>query len=240
MGLSLTARRLHVQLGAAGGHRPQPRTLFDIAELDLAAGQSLVLYGPSGSGKTTLLNLLGGLQHLPGAQIVWGSDEASAFAQTQDLMQLDSTARDRWRLQNAGLVFQQFQLFATMTVLDNVLSPYRLDHWRCPPQAQVRALSLLDQLGIDARARTGQLSRGEQQRVAIARTLVRQPKLVLADEPTASLDPATATQVMDILIEQCRQRQVTLVVATHDTTLAPRFDHAMRLHQHQLSSWVSP
>jgi putative ABC transport system ATP-binding protein len=240
MGLSLAARRLHVQLEAEiVGHRAL-RSLFNIDSLDLAGGESLALYGPSGSGKTTLLNLLAGLQQQSGAEIVW-SDMASAPHPNRqhDIMQLRGSARETWRLKHAGLVFQQFQLFGAMTALENVLTPYRFDHWRCPPQAHLRAAELLDQFGIEASARTGRLSRGEQQRVAIARALVREPAVVLADEPTASLDPRTASHVMDILIQECSHRKVTLIVATHDATLAPRFDHALALHNGQLMPMAS-
>ena len=235
MGLSLTACRLHVQLTAEAGGHQELRSLFKIDSLGLAGGKSLALYGPSGSGKTTLLNLLAGLQQHQGAEIVWSDSTLAphAFIQ-QDITQLRGSARETWRLKHVGLVFQQFQLFGTMTALENVLTPYRFDHWRCPPQARLRAIELLHQLGVKALATTGRLSRGEQQRVAIARALVREPPVVLADEPTASLDPRTASNVMDVLIQECARRKVTLIVATHDATLAPRFDTALTLHSGQL------
>lgn len=244
MGLSLTVRRLHVQLKAKTAGHVALRSLFNIDSLNLANGESLALYGPSGSGKTTLLNLLAGLQQHPDAEIVWSERAAEAQQAThlnrqQDLMQLRGSAREMWRLMHAGLVFQQFQIFGTMTALENVLTPYRFDHWRCPPRARLRASELLGQFGIKPSARTDQLSRGEQQRVAIARALVREPAVVLADEPTASLDPTTASHVMDILIRECSHRMVTLVVATHDEALAPRFDHVLALHNGQLAPLAS-
>ena len=226
MGLRLAARHLQVRLTAEGTERK----LFSIDRLDLAPGATLALYGPSGSGKTTLLNLLAGLQHAPDAQVVWSDQQTGEH----DTMQLHGTARDRWRLNHAGLVFQQFQLFGALSALENVLTPYRFDHWRIPAPARSRAGELLQQMGVEATARTGRLSRGEQQRVAIARALVRAPAVIFADEPTASLDPATAARVMDILMEQCTRHAITLVVATHDLTLAPRFDRALALRQGQL------
>jgi putative ABC transport system ATP-binding protein len=131
-------------------------------------------------------------------------------------------------------VFQQFQLFSIMSALENVLTPYRFDHWRCPESARQRAGQLLQEFGIVATAITGKLSRGEQQRVALARALVREPDVILADEPTASLDPVTADQVIDILVQKCRDQGLTLIVATHDTALAHRFDQTLTLQQGQL------
>ena len=225
MGLDLRLRNLQVQLPA----QKTARVLFRVDDLQMSAGQSLALCGPSGSGKTTLLNLLAGMQRCAGAQVVW-----SGAASSQDLMQLNGPAADRWRLQFAGLVFQQFALFATLSALENVIAPYRFDHWRCPPSARARAQDLLARFGIAAAAMTGTLSRGEQQRVAIARALVRQPQVVFADEPTASLDPATAKQVIDVLLEACAARAVTLVVATHDQALLARFSRVLKLADTQL------
>lgn len=235
MGLSLTARRLHVQLSAESVGQHALRSLFKIDHLQLPSGESLALYGPSGSGKTTLLNLLAGLQQQPESEIVWREEDNAPLENSQhDVAQLKGSARETWRLNHVGLIFQQFQLFGTMTALENVLTPYRFDHWRCPPQARLRAVDLLRQFDVEPSAHTGRLSRGEQQRVAIARALIRQPSVVLADEPTASLDPETAGRVMDVLIQECSRRKVTLIVATHDAALAPRFDHAMALHNGQL------
>lgn len=238
MGLRLAARDLHVRFHVGPSRQPHLQTLFHIDALNLAAADSLALYGPSGSGKTTLLHLLAGLQRTPDAQVSWHTD--CAETPPVDLMQLDDAARDAWRLQNVGIVFQQFQLLGSMTALENVLTPLRLDHWRCPKSARSSAMDLLSQFGIQADIRCGLLSRGEQQRVAIARALVRQPQLVLADEPSASLDPVTSARVMNVLIDQCRQRQITLIVATHDPSLANRFDRAVQLRDQRLSAWVSP
>jgi putative ABC transport system ATP-binding protein len=234
MGLSLSASSLRVQLQTQLAGREAMRQLFDIGQLNLSAGQSLALYGPSGSGKTTLLNLLAGLSHLPGSKIVWGKATLGQAECQQDITELRGGAIDRWRLRNIGLVFQQFQLLPTMTALENVLAPYRFDHWRCPQSARERATVTLKQFGIAAKTNTGCLSRGEQQRVALARALVRTPDVILADEPTASLDPVTAAQVMDILIQHCRNSGLTLIVATHDSALAPRFDRALTLRDGQL------
>lgn len=236
MGLSLAARRLHVQLKSGTAGHEELRSLFNIDSLNLAGGESLALYGPSGSGKTTLLNLLAGLQQQPDAEVVWRDDAGTPEPNRRnDMTQLQGSAREIWRLNHAGLVFQQFQLFAAMTALENVLTPYRFDHWRCPSQAKTRAAELLTQFDVEPSTRTGQLSRGEQQRVAIARALVRQPAVVIADEPTASLDPTTASHVMDVLLQECLRRKVTLIVTTHDATFAPRFGHALALYNGRLT-----
>lgn len=194
------------------------------------------IYGPSGSGKTTLLHLLAGLQNLKGAAVCWKRVAHDGRLDQIDLMQLNPAARDAWRLQSAGLVFQQFQLFSSMTALENVVTPLRLDHWRLPSDARQRALGLLDGFSISPSATAGLLSRGEQQRVAIARALIRQPEVLLADEPTASLDPISAHHVIDVLTSQCASRGVTLVVATHDLTMVPKFDTAFTLRDGQLVS----
>lgn len=234
MGLSLSASSLRVQLQTDVAGSGVTRQLFDIRQLNLNAGQSLALYGPSGCGKTTLINLLAGLSHLPGSKIVWRKSSFGQPEWQQDATELQGRAADRWRLRNIGLVFQQFQLLPTMTALENVLAPYRFDHWRCPQSARERAMVTLEKFGIAAKVNTGRLSRGEQQRVALARALVRMPDAILADEPTASLDPVTAAQVMDILIQHCRDSGRTLIVTTHDLALAPRFDRALTLREGQL------
>jgi putative ABC transport system ATP-binding protein len=234
MGLSLSVSQLHVQLKSHVAGQKALRRLFGIEHLELADGHSLALYGPSGSGKTTLLNHLAGLSRTPGSRILWTKTTLGQTAWQQDVTQLQGSAVDRWRLQHTGLVFQQFQLFSIMSALENVLTPYRFDHWRCPESARQRAGQLLQEFGIVATAITGKLSRGEQQRVALARALVREPDVILADEPTASLDPVTADQVIDILVQKCRDQGLTLIVATHDTALAHRFDQTLTLQQGQL------
>ena len=237
MGLSLDARHLLLRLSTNGTTRRAPseqdaggRTLFSIDQLALQAGESLAIYGPSGSGKTTLLHLLAGLQRLDCATVTWRGEEAAGRLGAVELTQLSSTACDVWRLQNVGLVFQQIQLFSSMTALENVLTPVRFDHWSVPSDVQLRALALLDHFGVSATASTGRLSRGEQQRVAIARALIRRPAVVLADEPTASLDPLGAQHVMNLLTSECAVHGVTLIVATHDHSMSSKFHTAMTLH----------
>jgi putative ABC transport system ATP-binding protein len=230
MGLSLKARHLCVEWGADSSQKLPATKLFGIEELVLESGQSMALYGPSGSGKTTLLNNLAGLDESAHASLIW-SDGAG---RTCDIGALSARERERWRLVNMGLVFQQFQLFPAMSALENVLTPYRFDHWICPEAARTRARDLLQQFGVAASAQTATLSRGEQQRVAIARALVREPSAVVADEPTASLDSATSKVVMDLLFANCERLRATLIVATHDRALAARFDRVMEFRDGEL------
>ena len=203
--------------GAESGAR---RWLLRGFDLELERGAQLVLLGPSGSGKSTLLSLIAGLAS-PDEGSVWlGGDEVSRWSLAR---------REAWRREQVGLVFQQFQLFGQLSALDNVLLPWTFDHFRIPAEARRKAGALLDRLGVAASQRCGLLSRGEQQRVAIARALSRRPSLVLADEPTASLDPAHAVAACSLLQQACREQGAALIVATHDLAIAGRFERAISL-----------
>jgi putative ABC transport system ATP-binding protein len=137
--------------------------------------------------------------------------------------------REAWRRHELGIVFQQLHLFPGLSALGNVLLPASFAAVRATREERIRAEELLAAVGISPRAATGLLSRGEQQRVAIARALARRPRVVLADEPTASLDPGTANRVRELLQGLCRASAATLVVATHDRDLAARFDAVYEL-----------
>ncbi len=189
-------------------------------DLTLAAGSQWALTGPSGSGKSSLLNLIGGLIVPAEGELRWGDEPISRRTTAQ---------REAWRRQQVGLVFQQFHLFAELSALQNVLLPWTFDAWRVPGDGQGHAERLLERLGIPAGARCGRLSRGEQQRVAVARALVRRPALVLADEPTASLDPGHAAQACALLQQLCTDSGATLVLATHDPAIAARFGDRLDL-----------
>jgi putative ABC transport system ATP-binding protein len=188
-----------------------PRTLLDIPAFRIDAGERIAICGPSGSGKTTLLNLLAAIER-PGAGAVrWGAVTVSA---------LGEAVADRWRRETLGLVFQAFHLFPGLSALENVLLPLRFDRWRVPGDLRAAGTALLERVGVRPRARTDALSRGELQRVALARALLRRPAIVLADEPTASLDRANAIAVVDLLLALCAESGATLVVATHDAELS--------------------
>jgi putative ABC transport system ATP-binding protein len=172
-----------------------------VPELQISAGTRAAAIGPSGSGKTTLLNLISGIECPEAGRI----DSAGVRVD-----RLSPVARRAFRITNIGFVFQDFLLLDYLDVLQNILYPYRL-------------------LGIDRLLdrRPDELSQGERQRVAIARALVTAPKLVLADEPTGNLDPATKQHALDLLFEQCDALSMTLFMVTHDHGLLDRFDQVV-------------
>jgi len=188
--------------------------------LDLAAGDHLALTGPSGSGKSSLLAALAGLDRPARGRIVWGDT---------DLTALSERARDRWRRDRVGLVFQEFHLFDRLDVLGNVLLPARLGGIGAAA-LKPRALELIDRVGLTRpRQPVERLSRGEMQRVAVARALLRSPGILLADEPTASLDAANAAAIGSLLIEVAQELGSTLVIGTHDPRLRERLGREIRL-----------
>ncbi len=193
-------------------------------DLTLEAGEIVVLQGPSGEGKSTLLNLLAGLDR-PDAGEIWLKGEDLAQAAEARLCQL--------RRQSIGLVFQFFNLVPTLTVTENLQLTLSLCQ-RVTHQAEIA--TLLAQVGLTGKAAMfpQQLSGGEQQRVAIVRTLLQQPALILADEPTGNLDRNNAERVMALFVEQVRQRQGTLLLATHDVSLTALADRCLRLENGRL------
>ncbi len=200
-------------------------TVSVLRDLDLRVGpgESAAIVGPSGSGKTTLLNLLGALDRPSSGSIRVGGEE---------LGDLDAAAAARFRNRTIGFVFQLHYLLPQCTVLENVLVPRLAGGWTEPEaDTRARAESLLAQVGLQDRLghRPFQLSGGEQLRVAIARALINQPKLILADEPTGSLDPATGERIADLFLRTQESARVALVVVTHNPGLARRLHRTYRL-----------
>jgi len=193
-------------------------TIVKDAWLDVRPGEAVAILGASGSGKSTLLGLLAGLD-VPSAGRVWIGGE--------DLFALDEDGRARLRGQMVGFVFQSFQLLPALTALENVMLPLELAGGN---DAAARARAVLGRVGLAERLGhyPRQLSGGEQQRVAVARAFVTEPRLLFADEPTGNLDSATGEHVIDLLFEMNRERGTTLVLVTHDPDLARRCDR--RLH----------
>jgi len=192
-------------------------------DLKVAAGETVAIVGPSGSGKTTLLNLLGALD-----QPTSGSIAIDGVA----LEGLDPTAAARFRNRSIGFIFQLHYLLPQCTILENVLVPRLTGNWNeSPATTRTRAESLLEQVGLKDRSshRPYQLSGGEQLRVAIARSLINQPKIILADEPTGSLDPTTGEKIADLLLRTNEIARVALVVVTHNPGLAQRMQKTYRL-----------
>ena len=190
--------------------------------LTIEAGEFVALEGPSGSGKTTLLQLLGALDRATGGSILF---------EGRDLAKLRDHDLSDLRLRAFGFIFQQFNLIPTLTAVENVevkLVPVGGD--------RARALQMLDEVGLAARADhlPAHLSVGEQQRVAIARALSVEPRVVLADEPTGNLDSATGAEIIDLLAKLAAEHGSTIIVATHDSSLAARAPQRLRMRDGKL------
>nr|WP_255419556.1 ATP-binding cassette domain-containing protein [Xanthomonas sp. LMG 8993] len=197
--------------------------ILDNISLTVSEGDSIAIVGASGSGKTTLLGLLAGLD-LP--------SRGSIALSGQQLGQLDEEARAALRAREVGFVFQSFHLLPALTAEENIALPLELAGREDP--ARVR--EVLEAVGLSARARhyPRQLSGGEQQRVALARAFVAKPRILFADEPTGSLDQATGAQISDLLFALNATSDTTLVLVTHDMTLAQRCNHIYRIDSGRL------
>ena len=203
--------------GLAAGHGG--RVLARLERLRLAAGEAGLLIGPSGSGKTTLLLAMAGLADIIGGSVKVGEVELSG---------LPPAERDNYRGRRIGLVFQDLHLIAGLSALDNLLlAPFAAGI----RQDRGRALALLGELGLaeHAHRRAETLSRGEAQRVAIARAMLLEPELILADEPTSSLDDESCGLVAGLLQRAAKETGAALVIATHDRRLKDRFATVMEL-----------
>ena len=179
-------------------------------DFDLYEGEFVALQGASGSGKSTLLQLLGGLDRVSSGSILF--DGSPLFLQT-------AAEAARFRGKHVGFVFQAYHLLPDLDALENVMLPAQI---QSQSQLEVRAKELLDKVGLSDRMghRPSELSGGEQQRVAIARSLMNKPRIVLADEPTGNLDSTTEEEIIELLKQLHEDRQLTLLVATHDEKVA--------------------
>lgn len=189
--------------------------------LQIMPGESFAIVGASGSGKTTLLGLLAGLDT---------PDSGSILLDGNALEQLDEEARADLRRRLVGFVFQSFHLLPALTAEENVMLPLELEG---SSDARARARAALEAVGLGARRRhyPAQLSGGEQQRVAIARAFVHSPRVLFADEPTGNLDQRTGHHICDMLFALNRDHHTTLVLVTHDATLAARCDRRIELEE---------
>lgn len=187
--------------------------------LAIKPGESVAIVGASGSGKSTLLGLLAGLD-VPSEGRIWLAGAC--------LTDFDEDGRAGLRGRYVGFVFQSFQLLPHLTALENVMLPLELNG---APNARIRALGMLGQVGLSERTchYPRQLSGGEQQRVALARAFVTAPVILFADEPTGNLDSQTGGTVIDLLFDLNHEQHTTLVLVTHDTTLASRCRRTFRL-----------
>jgi ABC-type lipoprotein export system ATPase subunit len=195
--------------------------ILDIPALKIAPGETVGIAGASGAGKTTLLHVIGGLL-LPSTGVVaWGADPVSRRSED---------ARDGWRRRMVGFVFQDFALVPELSVLDNILLPATFGAWRVPSALRREGASLAEIMGLTKLGmRAASLSRGEQQRVAVARALLGKPALLLADEPTASLDAENGASVAGLLLDGAHGTGATLIVISHDAALLGRLDRVLRL-----------
>lgn len=191
-------------------------------DLDVYPGELTVVTGPSGSGKTTLLNLLGGLDRPSGGEVVLDGDQVLSGMSEADVL---ATRRDR-----IGYVFQTFGLIPVLSAAENVEVPLRLQ--RVDPGERSRRVSeVLERVGLARHAlqRPHELSGGQQQRVGVARALVSEPDILIADEPTGQLDSDTAATIMDLIVELTHERGLASVISTHDPLLMARADRVIHL-----------
>lgn len=198
-----------------GGRLP----VLNIPHFTLAAGEQVVLVGASGGGKTTLLNIIAGIT---------SADSGEVRVDGTDLARLSEAGRDRFRAERIGYVFQTFNLLPAFTALENVLLGMSFGGRRAD---QARAVQLLERVGLKHRLhhKPAHMSVGEQQRTSVARALINAPRLLLADEPTANVDPANQQTVLDLLRDSCRENQVALLLVTHAAEVARQFDRVEKL-----------
>ncbi|MBL7153520.1 MAG: ABC transporter ATP-binding protein [Phycisphaerae bacterium] len=211
------------------GDRGGMCVLRDIS-LKLDEGERLVMVGPSGSGKSTLLNIIGGLDRPSAGRVLF---------EGRDLADCDDVELSLIRNQDIGFVFQLHHLLAQCTVLENVLVPTIVDKGRASRnEVRGRAVDLLERVGLGEHLlhRPGELSGGERQRVAVVRALINRPRLLLADEPTGSLDEESSQNIADLLVDLNGSEHVALIVVTHSLRLAERIGRVMELNNGLLKS----
>jgi putative ABC transport system ATP-binding protein len=204
-------------------------TILHDIDFALAPRESVAIVGASGSGKSTLLSIIAGLDT---------PSEGTVKLDGIDLFALDEDRRAEVRASKVGFVFQSFQLMANLTALENVMLPLELQG---RSDARARATAMLQRVGLGERLGhyPRVLSGGEQQRVALARAFVVEPELLLADEPTGSLDFATGETVMELMFALNRERGTTLVLVTHDRGIAERCDRQIRIEAGRLAAAVA-
>jgi putative ABC transport system ATP-binding protein len=209
-----------------GGSLP----VLEIERFELTRGEQVTLVGASGGGKTTLLNVISGITTPDSGRVV--IDDTVVTGMPEPI-------RDRFRAERIGFVYQTFNLLPAFTALENVLLGMSFSRGRVDRD---RALQLLDSVGLSHRLqhRPGQLSVGEQQRVAVARALANRPSLLLADEPTANVDLSNQQTILDLIRSACTADNVSLLLVTHSVSVAEQFDRIERLEEFNTAATLVP
>ena len=191
-----------------------------VAEFTVPLGASTALVGPSGSGKTTLLGLIAGTLR---------ADSGTIHVNDQTITNFNDGELGRYRIRNVGQVFQAFELLGYLTVIENIMLPWYISGDGRKSDIRKRAADLLLGVGLESKqsAMPGELSQGEQQRVAVCRAMLNNPSVLLADEPTGNLDRENKQNVVDLLVEQARHNNSTLLMVTHDESLLDKFDSVL-------------
>ena len=226
MGASMKTGKLLLELNGVSKDYGDINVLRDV-NLRLDGGEAIAIVGPSGSGKSTLLNIIGTLDR---------PTSGTVFLDGDDLLRLRADDVAPVRNRKIGFVFQLHHLLPQCTILENVLIPTLAAAAKGRNDAHARAERLLDRAGLGRRKsqRPGQISGGERQRAAVVRALINQPRLLLADEPTGSLDRASAENLRDLLIEVNRDEGVALIVVTHSVELAGGLGRIFEMHDGSL------
>ncbi len=202
------------------------REIFSIDRFDLAPGAHVCICGPSGAGKSSLLHVLAGIDRPQQGTVIWGQTRLS---------DLPEAARDQFRAQHMGFIFQDIHLIDGLSPIENVMVALRFHHLALPQGARARAEMLMARMGLDPASRAIEtMSRGERQRLALARALMLNPEILLADEPTASLDSTSANAMAELLVNVATENGATLVIVTHDQKLVDRIPRVVDLINGQL------
>src|SRR3712207_5129358 len=198
------------------------------ADLSISRGEMVAVMGPSGCGKTTLLNVLSGLDEFDAGEVLIGGESISGMSDRR---------RTRFRAERMGFVFQTYNLIPVLSAVENIELPLLVAGAR-PKRARERALSALHQVGLvdQANKRPAEMSGGQQQRVTVARSLVNDPAIVWADEPTGALDSETSGEIMDLLVRLNREQRQTFVLVTHDAAVAARAHRTIKMRDGNITS----
>ena len=210
-----------IQIRSLEFRYPSGEFRLRVPEFAVSPSEKVALIGPSGSGKTTLLNLVSGIS-VP--------EKGAVSVDGVEVSKLADAERRNFRITRLGFVFHDFELLDYLNVMDNILHPYRITRaMALDREVRDRAQTLAREMGIADKLKrhADELSHGEKQRVAICRALLAHPKLILADEPTANLDPENKVRILDLLFRSAEDHGATLLAVTHDRELLPRFDRVV-------------